>query len=357
MSPTASFKLSSMKDVAKAAGVSVATVSRYLNRSLTLPASTAQRIEAAIAKLDYRRNPHARRLSLGRTDVIGLVVPDIANPFFATLAASVEEAADSFDLGVALCSSLNRPGRELKYLDQLRRNEVDGLIFVTNHNDRDGSLAREINLVSRVVVLDEDVPGVDVPKVFCDNVAAGRLAAEHFLGMGHRAIAFLGSATDMVSTKGRMGGLAAALRESGADGAINFTRHGDYTTEFGRAAAREFIEAGLPSSAIFAASDEIALGVLDAFRQAGVSVPDDVSMIGCDDTAPLHLLDPPLTAIRQPVRAMGRRGVELLMAGARPEGATSREELLPVELIERASVRPPTERVHQRMAALEKQRM
>jgi len=343
-------RLANLRDVAKAAGVSVATVSRHLNRSLTLPDATVARIEAAIAELGYRPNPHARRLSLGRSDTIGLVIPDIANPFFATLAAAVEEEADARGLGVALRSSLNRPGRELKYLDQLRHNEVDGLIFVTNHIDQTGALAAEIDRVERVVVLDEDVPGVGVPKIFCDNEAAGRLAAEAFLASGHRHVGFVGSDAAMISTSGRLGGFARQIGDGG--GQVSFVSHGDYTRAFGRRAASEFIERGLPATALFAASDEIALGLLEVFRDAGIRVPAELSLIGFDDTGPLHLIDPPLTTIRQPVREIGRRGVELLASlDARPAEAPP-PELLPVEIVHRASVQPPTETVRERAAAI-----
>ncbi|SMD12029.1 transcriptional regulator, LacI family [Fulvimarina manganoxydans] len=343
-------RVANLRDVAKAAGVSVATVSRHLNRSLFLPEATVTRIEAAIDNLGYRPNPHARRLSLGRSDTIGLVIPDIANPFFATLAAAVEEEADARGLGVALRSSLNRPGRELKYLDQLRHNEVDGLIFVTNHIDESGALAAEINRVERVVVLDEDVPGVEVPKIFCDNESAGQLAAEAFLTAGHRHVGFVGSDAAMISTFGRLGGFARRIHDGGSQ--ISFVCHGDYTRAFGRQAALQFIERGMPATALFAASDELALGLLEVFREATITIPGELSLIGFDDTGPLHLLDPPLTTIRQPVREIGRRGVELLASLDKRLDEAPSPEFLPVEIVHRASVQPPTERARERAAAI-----
>ncbi len=168
-------KSTSLRDVAKAAGVSAATVSRLLNGSLDLPAATKERIETAIRSLQYEPNPHARRLSRGRSDTIGLVVPDIANPFFATLVAAVEEEADNRGLALSLHATLNRAGRERAYVRLLERNHVDGLIFVTNHPDN-GELGRLINRVGNVVVVDEDVPDAAVPKLFCDNEHGGRLA-------------------------------------------------------------------------------------------------------------------------------------------------------------------------------------
>ncbi|WP_216851052.1 LacI family DNA-binding transcriptional regulator, partial [Acidisphaera sp. L21] len=124
---------SRLADVAEAAGVSTAAVSRYLNAKLSLPSGTASRIDDAILKLDYRPNPHARRLSLGRSDMIGLVVPDIASPFFGALADAVEQAADVLGLSVLLLATRNRPEQERRALARLRDQHVDGLIFLTNH--------------------------------------------------------------------------------------------------------------------------------------------------------------------------------------------------------------------------------
>jgi Bacterial regulatory proteins, lacI family/Periplasmic binding proteins and sugar binding domain of LacI family len=155
-----------LSDVAKAAKLSPTTVSRHLNGSINLPEDTVRRIDAAIAALRYRPNPHARSLGRGRSDTIGLVIPDIANPFFAKLAAAVEIAADTSGLGVMLCSTFNRQARELDYIDRLRKNFVDGLLFATNHVD-DGALAASVNASSGVVLVDEDIPGSRGPKVFC----------------------------------------------------------------------------------------------------------------------------------------------------------------------------------------------
>jgi LacI family transcriptional regulator len=343
--------LPSLKDVAKAAGVSVTTVSRHINGMLVLPAETAQRIAEAVRALDYRPNPHARRLSLGRSETIGLVVPDIANPFFARLVAAVEQVADENGLGVSLFASLNRAGRELVYLDHLRRNHVDGLIFVTNHFD-DGTLARQVNLARNVVILDEDVPGADVPKVFCDNERGGYLAGRHLIEAGHRRIAFISGPPGMISTRERSKGLHRAISEAGGDHAVVATFHGEYTIEYGRTAAHRFLADRSGATALFASSDEMLIGCLEILRPAGIRIPFDLSVIGFDDVGPLHLFDPPVTAIRQPVAALGRRAVELLVDRARrdPDHRTSSHrqdhdaavvERLPVEIVVRSSVAPP----------------
>ena len=334
-------RATSLKDVAIAAGVSVTTVSRLLNGSLELPADTTQRIETAIRDLKYEPNPHARRLSRGRSDTIGLVVPDIANPFFATLVAAVEGEADREGKALSLYATLNRPGREIAYLRMLERNHVDGLVFVTNHPD-DGELAESINRSGKVVVVDEDVPGTTVPKLFCDNLRGGYLAGRHLAEHGHRRVLFVGGAQQMISTLRRFKGLEQAMMERTAGQAQLFRYEGKYTAEFGRSAARRFLDEGMPATAIFASSDEIAIGLIEVLRAEGVSIPQDVSIIGFDDVGPLHLFAPPLTAIRQPVRAIGQRALALLLeTNWQQPDPPHGEELMPVEIVVRNSVAPP----------------
>ncbi|MGH6760780.1 MAG: LacI family DNA-binding transcriptional regulator [Phyllobacterium sp.] len=337
-------KLPSLKEVARTAGVSVTTVSRLLNGSLDLPPDTKKRIEDAIRRLNYQPNPHARRLSRGRSDTIGLVVPDIANPFFATLVAAVEEEADDRGLAVSLFATLNRAGREVAYLQMLERNHVDGLIFVTNHPD-DGQLAALINRTGKVVVADEDVPAATAPKLFCDNEQGGYLAGRHFAESGHQTVLFVGAPNEMISARRRFEGLERGIREGFGEQGQILRYEGEYTARFGREAACRFIDEAKPATAIFASSDEIAIGMIEVFRARNVAIPDDVSMIGFDDVGPLHLFAPPLTAIRQPVRKIGQRSVSLLLeTDWQQENSSAREELLPVELVERNSVAPPANR-------------
>ncbi|WP_025661798.1 LacI family DNA-binding transcriptional regulator [Rhizobium sp. IBUN] len=334
-------RATSLKDVADAAGVSVATVSRLLNGSLQLPPETKERIDKAIRDLRYEPNPHARRLSRGRSETIGLVVPDIANPFFATLVAAVEHEADKRGLALSLHATLNRPGREISYVTGLARNHVDGLIFVTNHPD-DGELAAVINQAGKVVIVDEDVPNAIVPKLFADNEEGGYLAGRHLADHGHRHIVYIGGPQEMISTRRRFLGLERALMERGEP--FQVTRYeGSFTVEFGRQAARRFIDEGKQATGIFASSDEIAIGLIEVLLAEGISVPGEVSVIGFDDVGPLHLFAPPLTAIRQPVRALGERALALLLETNWQEPETLRsEELLPVEIVVRNSVAPPS---------------
>ena len=332
--------VASLKDVAQVAGVSVTTVSRFLNGSLDLPDRTRTAVEAAILALNYQPNQHARRLSRGRSDTIGLVIPDVATPFFATLVAAVEAEADRRGLGLTLHATLNRRERELSYLQAVRRNQVDGLIFVTNHPD-DGTLAAAINDSGQVVILDEDVAGTSVPKLFCDNDQGGYLAGRHLAEAGHRRVLFIGGGDSMLSGTRRFAGFKRAMMEIWGKDAQIERYEGEYLAEFGRAAAQRMLAAELKVTAVFATSDEITIGVLEVLNAAGIRVPQDLSLVGFDDVSPLHLFAPAVTAVRQPVRALGIRALALLLDSdwTNPEKLPP-EEILPVTLIMRKSVAP-----------------
>lgn len=329
-----------LKDVAARAGVSPTAVSRYLNGSLVLPEATVQRIEAAVAHYDYRPNAHARSLSRGRSDTIALVLPEIGNPFFAELAAAAERAAAAAGLGIMLFATDNRIERELEYLSRLGRSDVDALLFVTNHSDADGRLAEAISRARQVVLLDEDVPGAAVPRVFADNVAGGRLAARAFREAGHRNMAYVGGPRDLMSARERGEGFLAELAESGSAVAEVYGR---YTVDHGRAAAAHLLAAAARPTAVFAASDQILLGLLEVFQAQGVRVPADVSLITFDDVAPLAFFAPAISAIRQSIGGMGAAGVERLVAmiAGMPDAAAAAALRLPVEFVARASVAPP----------------
>ena len=329
-----------LKDVAAAASVSVAAVSRFLNGTLHLPQETAQRIEAAIMSLDYRPNPHARRLSTGRSETVGLVIPSIDNPFFAQLADAVEQAAAAHGLDLMLCATRNQPQRELDYIAWMRRNHVDGLLLVTNHVD-DGPLAVAIANSPNVVLLDEDVPGTEVAKIFADNDQGGYLAGRHLIAAGHRRLAFVGGPKGMLSTTERLGGFRRAVAEGGPDCAIVSEHYSHYGSPGGTLSAEAMLSSPHRPTAAFITSDELTISVLEALNARGVSVPDAFSLVSFDDVRPLHLFLPPITAIRQPLAEMGQAAFDLLIEAS--AGGTPKPPLrLPVQLIERGSVAAPS---------------
>lgn len=329
-----------LKDVAALAGVSSAAVSRHLNRSIILPPATVARIDAAIAELQYRPNLLARRLSLGRSDTIGVVLPEIQNPFFATLAAAAEETAGQNGFGVMLCVTANREARELDYLDRLGRKDVDALLFITNHPDS-GALGEMIGRSPGIVLLDEDVAGTNVSKIFSDNQHGGAIAARHLIEAGHRRLAYVAGPNALMSSRERGDGFLAAAREAGIAEADVIVRNGDYLIEHGRQSAAALLDQARPPTAVFAGSDEILLGLLEVFRARQVRIPGDISLITFDDIAPLGFFDPPITAIRQSIEDMGRRGIERLVKSIKGKARKPTVQRLPVELVVRQSVAAP----------------
>jgi len=334
-------KNATIRDVARLAGVSPATVSRYMNRTISLPEGTSRRIDKAIAKLNYHPNSAARNLSLGKSHAIGLVTPDIANPFFASLASAVEEQAAKASYSVILCSSQNKLDREITYLNQLSTKQLDGLLFLTSHG-RAEALADLIKTSKNIVLVDEDVVGTSVHKLLTDNEQGGYLATKYLLEAGHRRVAHVGGPDDLFSAQERYDGYKRALGEAGIREESELTLFGPYTAAFGARAAERVLRLEPLPTAIFAASDYVAIGMLNHFNTQNIKVPEDISMVGFDDVPFAHLFNPPLSTIRQPIDRLGQLGFDLLLSSIEGEPGPPTVKRLPVELIERESVRELT---------------
>nr|WP_244635900.1 LacI family DNA-binding transcriptional regulator [Chthonobacter albigriseus] len=332
-----------MTEVAEAAGVSPTTVSRWLNGGIQLPPATAERIRLAIGRLDYRPNALARRLSRGRAEAIGILVPDIANPFFALIAGEAERVAVEAGFDLVIWSSRNLIERELACFDRLASGFVDGLIVITNHED-DGRLAERIaRHKGRVVLVDEDVANGPAPRFFVENEAGGREATRYLIEAGHRRIFHVGGPRGVMSAKERAEGWRGALAEAGIVPADDWHVFTEYEVEPATAAAAVLFERADPPTAVFAGSDAIALGVLTQARARGIAIPDALSLVGFDGLPIVSLLGPPLTSVEQPIADLGRLGAGRLLAMIGGAEASSETQRLPVRLVARASVAPPSE--------------
>jgi len=332
--------MATLNDVAAEAGVSPTAVSRHLNKTIALPQATRDRIDAAIAKLGYRPNVLARRLSRGKAEAISLVTPDIANPFFAELAAAVEREAHDHGYAVYISSTGSGAGNEAEAISRMADGHVDGLIMMTNRVD-DGRLARLLATLDNVVLLDEDIAGAGLPGVFVENAAGTYLAAQHLIAAGHREIALIGGPERLMSVNERLAGFRRAMAEAGLAIPGGWTLLGDYTSAFGLAAASQLLDGPRRPTAILACSDYIAVGVIKAVRSRGLVIPRDLSLVGFDDMAFAELVDPPLTTVRQPVAEMGRLAVRHLLALLEDGPQPPSETRLAVELVPRQSVAPP----------------
>jgi LacI family transcriptional regulator len=326
-----------IRDVAKAARVSPATVSRYLNKSIVLPTETAARIEKACKRLSYRPNQLAKRLTLGTSELIGLVTPEIANPFFATLAAAAEDEARRHGYSLLIMSTGGDPQREFAHIDRLDSRHVDGLIVLTNRPD-DGRLRETVTGRKDVLLLDEDVPGAEVGRIFVENEAGAYLATRHLLEAGHRKIAHVGGPKDLFSSRERFAGFVRAVIEAGLSIDESMVRFDAYERAAGYAATKDILAASVPT-ALFAGSDYLAIGALAALRELGLDAPHDFSLVGFDDMPFAEMLHPPLTTVRQPIEEMGRQGVRTLLGQIKDDQSPGLVRLA-TELVVRGSVAP-----------------
>ena len=337
--PAAGGVLTSIRDVAERAGVSVGTVSNVLNRPETVAQATRQRVLDAIAALGFVRNESARQLRAGRSRTIGLVVLDISNPFFTDVARGVEDAVNAEGLAVILCNSDDRPEKEAAYLDALAEQRVQGVLITPT-----ARLSPALDTLRRrgvpVVLLDRRAAGPDQCSVAVDDVHGGRLAADHLLERGHRRIAFVGGSSGLPQVQERHEGVERAVLEAcGSDDALTVLSPEKLTVSAGRSAAEQII--GMPSSrrptAAICANDLLALGMLQEMVRHGVHVPDDFAIVGYDDIDFAAAAAVPLSSVRKPRQELGRRAAELMMDEARGEKHLHEQLLFEPQLVVRES--------------------
>jgi len=322
--------MATVKDIAAAVGVSVATVSNVLNGRPNVGRATRQRVLRMAQQLDYRPNRAAQAMRTGRTRAIGLVLPDLTNPFFPELAQAVENTARSRGLLVCLVDSQSRPEGEADGFSLLMQHAVDGIIWCPLGPRLPAQLK---SLARPMVLIDRPRPGYAV--VHSNYLMGGRLLAEYAARMGHRRVGLLSGPQHIASARQRRDGFVKAL-PSGSEIAWEVCVGFDgVLTEEACAALQQRRSATL----IVAGNDLIAIGAIRRLAEQGVRVPDEVSVTGFDNIRWTDFVTPRLTTIAQPVGAIGARAVELMqerMSGAKID---SQRTVFDVELIERDSVR------------------
>jgi LacI family transcriptional regulator len=331
--------MATMNDVARQANVSIATVSHVINGTRFVSAERVERVQLAMSELGYTPDATARSLRIGRTDTIGLVVPDNSNPFFAALARWIEEAGFESGYTTVLANSNERPDREHRYVSTLVSKRVDGLILSPSRGDH-GTLTRLLQSANiPVVVVDRDaaLPNADV--VLYDNEGGSIEATRYLLELGHTRIGCVAGPSDASSATDRANGFRKAIAEAGLP--EQPVVEADFHFTGGREATGRLLDRGADVTALFAANDLMAAGALRELQGRGLRVPEDVSVIGFDDSPLALTTHPPLTTVRQPPEEMGRAMVELLLGQLeRPEAAQPETRVLETSLVERGSTRP-----------------
>jgi LacI family transcriptional regulator len=335
--------VTTIRDVAERAGVSTTTVSHVINRTRNVDPATAERVQAAIDELGYRPNALARSMRRGRTHTVGMVIPDIANPFFGDLARSLEDHMFERGYSAIICNSDGDAAKEARYLDVLLSRKVDGLLLIAASGDHEGIgwLARK---GPPTIVVDRELDEPAVSQVMVENRRGGYLAGQHLLELGHSDFGVIAGPGGLGTSARRLEGFRSALVEAGIDLPPERVFRGNFRAASGRAAMDTWIARGLPPTAVFAENDVMAVGALSAAHSAGLDVPADLSVVGFDGIAFGADLTPPLTTVSQSTEAVATAAVELLFERMHDSTVPPRLVELPVTLSVRGSSGPPPAR-------------
>jgi LacI family transcriptional regulator len=328
--------LATIRDVARASNVSIATVSRVFNQSPLVSEETRERVAAAAGRLGYWPNGIARSLITNRTHTLGLLLPDLHGEFFSEVIHGVDLLAreKGFHLLVSRSSS---SADELADVLRSMRGRVDGLIVMAPDVDASRALRHAAGNVP-IVLLNPEVklPGSDTVGIANFQGAWG--VVRHLIGLGHRRIATITGPCQNIDARQRLDGYRAALREAGLEPDSDLEFHGDFTERSGYEAARALLHQRAQATAIFVANDHMAVGVIGALQEAGRRIPEDFAVTGFDDIPMARYLTPPLTTVHVDVLQLGERAVELLLDPDRVTGAPEgRHEVLPTTLVVRGS--------------------
>lgn len=327
-----------MTDVADLARVSTATVSRCLAGSERISAETKARVELAMRQLGYTPNAVAASLRRRETKAIIVMVPDISDAFFSVLLRGVEEEAHNAGYSVLIGNTYNDLEREERYAYQVMTKRADGLILVTGRLPKFGGLAK--SALPPTVVVSASIKGARMPTVRIDDAAAARAAVEHLVQLGHRRIGYIGGPKQHVHTKDRLLGYQQALAFTGLEVDESLLAYGDFSTESGNAAAVTLLQLAAPPTALFAIADEMAIGAIGGAKSLGLKVPDQVSVMGFDDSPFALTYDPPLSTVHQPFDSIGRVAMKLMLEILRGDAAVAETVILPTRLQVRGSTCP-----------------
>ena len=332
-------EVTTVRDVARRARVSVSTVSHVLNATRYVSDELRERVLTAMHELQFEPNAAARMLSLKRSNTIGLIVSDIRNPFFASVARGVEDVAQEHRYTVVLCNSDETVAKEAACLKALQTRSVDG-ILLASAGVADEYLGRLIDAGYPIVLVDRDLPDLHVPAVLLDNEGAAYTAVRHLIDRGHRRIGMLRGRPAISTTTERVAGYQRALAEAGLSVDADLVISGESTSEGAARATWKLLSLQPPPTAIFSGNNLMSIGALQAIASKGLTVPDDVALVGFDDF-PYPWSDafrPHLTTVAQPTYELGRAAAEMLVRMLRRHaGQTEDRVVLQGELVIRES--------------------
>ncbi|AZN43134.1 LacI family DNA-binding transcriptional regulator [Paenibacillus albus] len=326
-----------IKDVARLAGVSVTTVSRVLNGEKYVKDDLKQKVTLAIQELGYAPSHIARSLVRNKTNLIGVIVPDITSSFYATILSSIEEAASENDYNLLVCNISENIDKEHKYLNVFQEMRVEGIIIM--HEKINEDIRNLIQKMKIPVIFSSVKPmGQEFVSVIVDDYKAAYDATAYLIGLGHEAIGFLGGdMRDITSGQNRYSGYRNALTDSGIKIIHEHIRFGDYKVKSGYEQMKELLRVKQPPTAVFAVSDDMAVGAMNCIRDNGLRVPEDISVMGFDGSQLTELTRPTLTSMEQPIHEMGKVTMKVLLGQVENGDVPTSDIILEHRLVARES--------------------
>lgn len=327
-----------IKDIAKAAGVSTATVSMILNKKdKNISQPTRERVLRIAKDINYIPNSMARSLVTSQTKTLGLILPDIVNPFFPEIARGAEDRAREAGYSIIICNTDDNVDQENKYIQMLTEKMVDGIILTHSANRNDEMSGLENSRIP-IILIDRDYDSPNVlGKVLVDNSRASRDGVNYLIGKGYRRIAYIAGPLNTGTARDRLEGYRTALAENGIDYDERLVRVGEYRSKWGYEAAASLLDDGMDFEAIFCGNDAIAIGSMKRLRERGIAVPDDIAIMGFDDIYIASMVDPELTTIKQPNYSMGYEAVNMMIDSIQGNRIGKRNLILDTELVVRKS--------------------
>ncbi|SDG75122.1 transcriptional regulator, LacI family [Thermoanaerobacter thermohydrosulfuricus] len=301
-----------IKDIAKLANVSITTVSRVINNKTEgVSEETRNRILQLVKELGYQPNAIARGLVTKKTKTVGLIIPDISNPFFPDIARGVEDSAHIYGYNVFLCNTDDNLEKESEYINALKEKYVDGIIFTSSSIPKHEHITDLIKSGIPVVIMDRRIDSEDIYGVFLDNYEGGYIATKYLIDLGHKRIGCITGPLYISNAIERLEGYKRALVDNEIEVDNRLIFEGDYKINSGIIGAEKLLEHEV--TAIFASNDLMAYGAYKAIRSYGYKIPDDISVVGFDDIQLSQILEPQLTTIRQPAYDMGLTAARMLI--------------------------------------------
>jgi LacI family transcriptional regulator len=331
--------MATIYDVARRAEVSAATVSRVLNGHSSVDPQLAERVRVAVAELDYRPSALARNLRRSRTSLWAVIISDVGNPFFTSLVRGVEDVAQSSGYSVVLCNSDEDPDKESNYVSVALAEQVAGVIM--SPSGQPAAAARLLDAGTPLVLIDRELPDVRADSVLVDNEHGAAEATAHLLSGGYQRIACVTGPESVSTARRRLRGYQLAIADGGGSYDESLVRYGDFRETGGYQAMAGLLDLPEPPDAVFVANNLMAVGALECLRARGVTVPDQIGVVGFDDLPWSDLVRPPLTTVSQPTYELGQVAAQLLTERISDRSREPTTVVLKTELHVRATSRRP----------------